>query len=110
MISKEAIAYDLREARERLAHRQTKEVRRHIDLTMENLKYLLVPQRNRLKKRDEQSQACPADDLGRENIEALRASCEQAAEAVATETPIARRESCRPPKASGTHCQTQSND
>ena len=73
MISKQAISYDLREARELLASGLPDEARKHIGRIIENLEFLLSPSGGRMK-----TGASAADQFGRANVEALRVLCEQA--------------------------------
>lgn len=88
MLSKQAISYDLHEARELLATGQALEARKQIDRIVENLGFLLSSSGGRKK-----AEASGADQFGRNNVEALRALCDNAAAA------IARRDNSRALKA-----------
>ena len=78
MISKPAISYDLREARELLANGAPHEAAKHIGRIIENLEFLLSPSRRR-----KETEASAADEFGRANVEALRVSCDHAIAAIA---------------------------
>ena len=81
MISKQALSYDLREVlrevRDLLATRDRHKAAKQLDRIIENLEFLLSPSGGR-----KNTEASPADEIGRHNVEALRAFCDQAAAAV----------------------------
>jgi hypothetical protein len=77
MIAKQALSYDLREVRDLLATRDRHQAAKQLGRIIENLEFLLSPSGGRKK-----TEASAADELGRHNVEALRAFCDQAAAAV----------------------------
>jgi hypothetical protein len=82
MISKEAIAYDLREAHEHIAGGQTNAARKQIVSLLENLDLLLHPPGGPTRLKTE-SQSCGADEFGRDNVRRLGAFCDQAIKVMA---------------------------
>lgn len=78
MISKQAISYDLHEARELLASGQALEARKQIERIVENLGFLLSPSGGRRK-----ADVSGADEFGRNNVEALKVFCDHAIVAIA---------------------------
>jgi hypothetical protein len=78
MISKPAISYDIREARELLANGAPHEAAKQLGRIMENLELLLNPSGGR-----KTTGASAADEFGRANVEALRVFCDHAIAAVA---------------------------
>jgi hypothetical protein len=77
MISKQALSYDLREVHDLLVTRDRHQAAKQLGRIIENLEFLLSPSGGR-----KNTEASPADELGRHNVEALRAFCDQAAAAV----------------------------
>ena len=77
MISKQALSYDLREILCLLANRDRHQAAQQLRRIIENLEFLLSPAGGRKNK-----EASAADELGRHNVDALRAFCGQAAAAV----------------------------
>ena len=77
MISKQALSYDLREVRDLLATRDRHQAAKQLGRILENLEFLLSRSGGR-----KNTEASPADELGRHNVAALRAFCDQAAAAV----------------------------
>jgi hypothetical protein len=77
MISKQALSYDLREIVGLLANRDRHLAAQQLRRIIENLEFLLSPAGGRKNK-----EASAADELGRHNVEALRAFCGHAAAAV----------------------------
>jgi hypothetical protein len=77
MISKQALSYDLHEVRNLLATRDRHQAAKQLGRIIENLKVLLSPSGGR-----KNTEASAADELGRHNVESLRAFCDQAAAAV----------------------------
>ena len=77
MISKQALSYDLREVRDLLATRDRHQAAKQLGRIIENLEFLLSPSGGR-----KNTKVSAADELGRQNVEALRAFCGQAAAAV----------------------------
>ena len=77
MISKQALSYDLREVRDLLAIRDRHQAGKQLGRIIENLEFLLSPSGGRKK-----TESSAADELGRHNVEALRAFCDQAVAAV----------------------------
>jgi hypothetical protein len=82
MISREAIAYDLREARDHIAGGQTHAARTQIVSLLENLHLLLHPPGGAARFSSE-TQKCAADEFGRDNIVALGILCDQAIKVMA---------------------------
>ena len=77
MISKEAISYDLREAREHIAGGQTNAARIQIVALLENLHLLLHPPGGPARLKNE-PRSCGADEFGRDNVLMLGAFCDEA--------------------------------
>jgi hypothetical protein len=82
MISREAIAYDLREARDHIAGGQTHAARTQIVSLLENLHLLLHPPGGAARLSSETNK-CAADEFGRDNVLALGVFCDQAIKVMA---------------------------
>lgn len=81
MISREAIAYDLREARDHISGGQTQAARLQIAALMENLQLLLHAPGPATRFRE--NQLCGTDQFGRDDILMLEVFCGQAIKVMA---------------------------
>jgi hypothetical protein len=82
MISREAVAYDLREARDHIAGGLTHAARLQIMALLENLELLLQSPRGPTRSSNE-TQSCGADEFGRDNVLMLGVFCGQAIKVMA---------------------------